>query len=361
MVRPALLALVVALVVSGCLPSSCQRETPRELFPADSLSRQLAEAMPGDTLAVGWQSTGTEAHPLEFPRTTAFGPEGTLYVSDAQRNSLFAFDGTAGTLLEEFTVDTFSFPYVTGVRGDTVLVFNPESHHIDFVVEGRSVRQVPTPSGDDIPRRDGLLYTAADSGHLYFKAVGDRFDSYIARLDEHDGQILARAALEGPFWRHAGFMRPWDDQLLSLSFYRPVADVLPTDWSDGATVDTLAFTGFDSPMLARSRAFMAGDINQPPFLTASAVPVGAHLFVLNLRIGWLQVDVFDRDGQLQHRLLQPRPTVDREFRPVDMAVHREADGAYRIAIVQTSPQPLVRTYRWLPAEDNRVTEAAAVR
>ena len=358
MARSALLVLLAALVLGGCLPSSCQREAPRELFPADSLSRSIAEATPADTLALGWQSSGTEAHPLEFPRTAMFGPEGTLYISDARRNSLFAFDGMAGTLQHAYTDDRFTFPYISGVRGDTVLVFNPDAHHIDFVVEGQPVRQVPTPSGDQIPRRDGLLFTAADSARLYFKAVGEGFDGYVARLSD-DGTIEARAALPQAYWRHAGFLRVWDERLLSLSYYRPVADVLPTDWRDGAAVDTLAFTGFDSPMLARSRAFMQGDISQPPFLTASAVPVGDKLFVLNLRIGWLQVDVFDRAGQLQHRLLQPRPTIDREFRPVDLAVHREADGAYRLAIVQTNPEPLVRTFRWVPDEAApQVTEAA---
>lgn len=346
MVRSALLVLAVALLVSGCLPSSCQREAPRELFPADSLSRAVAEAVPADTLALGWQSSGTEAHPLAFPRTATFGPDGTLYVSDGRRNSLFAFDGSTGTLQDEYTDDRFAFPYITAVRGDTVLVFNPEAHHIDFVVEGQPVRQVPTPSGDQIPRRDGLLFTAADSAHLYFKAVGEDFDGYVARLTD-EGAIDARAALPQAYWRHAGFLRVWDERLLSLSYYRPVADVLPTDWRAGATVDTLAFAGFDSPMLARSRAFMEGEINQPPFLTASAVPVGERLFVLNLRIGWLQVDVYDRAGELQHRLLQPLPTIDREFRPVDLAVHREADGTYRLAIVQTSPEALVRTFRWV--------------
>ena len=347
MVRPALLVLAAALVVSGCLPSSCQRETPHELFPADSLSRGVAEALPADTLALGWQSGGTEAHPLAFPRTAMFGPEGTLYVSDARRNSLFVFDGATGVLRHEHTNDRLAFPYISGMRGDTLLVFNPEAHHIDFVVEGQPVRQVPTPSGDQIPRRDGLLFTAADSAHLYFKAVGEDFDGYVARLSD-DGAIDARAALPQPYWRHAGFLRVWGERLLSLSYYRPVADVLPADWRGDVTADTLAFTGFDSPMLARSRAFVEGEISQPPFLTASAVPVDDRLFVLNLRIGWLQVDVFDRDGQLQHRLLQPRPTIDREFRPVDLAVHRAADGTYRLAIVQTSPEALVRTFRWMP-------------
>ncbi len=347
MLRHGLGFLVLALLLSGCLPSSCQREQPRELFPADSLSRSIAEQIPADSLAIGWQSEGTEAHPLARPRTVAFGNDGELFVSDVERNSIFVFDGSAGTFIDEISHDeAFAFPYITGVRGDTLLVFNPDTHHIDFLVNGELTRRISTPSEDEIPRRRGLLYTAADDDHVYFKAVGENFDSYLARLSD-TGEINARVSLDQAHWRHAGFLRTWDDRLLSLSFYRPVADVVSTDAMENQSkVDTLAFRGFDSPMLPRSRAFVQGDASQPPFLSASAVPVDDYLFVMNMRIGWLHVDVFDREGELQHRLLQRRPQIDREFSPVDMAVVRTDDGDYRIAIVQTSPQPLVRTFLW---------------
>lgn len=337
-VLPVQLAILLTLL-AGCLPSSCRRETSRALLPADSLSRQTAAAVPVDTLEVLWRAAASEGQPLAYPRTVRFSPEGRrLYVSDAERNSIFVFD-QRGTPLREITAEGFDIPYLAGFRGDTLLVFSPEARRIDFVVGGRSVRRVPTPEA--VPEAGRLQYAAASDGALYVKLLGDDFPGYIARLDER-GEVAARYPLPGPSWRHAGLLHAWGDTLLSLSGFRPVVDVL----TPGGRLDTLALVGFDSPMLARSRSFLLGDVAEAPLLSAAAAPAGDLLFVLNLRPGWLRVDVYDRTGRLQHVLVQPAPGLDRRFFPVDLGVHRRPDGEYLLAVLTGQPIPALTLYRW---------------
>ena len=77
---------------------------------------------------------------------------------------------------------------------------------------------------------------------------------------------------------------------MSLSGFRPVVNLLPRDFRDGTTPDSLALVGFGSPMLERRYAFGQGDATEAPLLTPAAAPVGDTLFVLNLRPGWVQID-----------------------------------------------------------------------
>ena len=330
--------LLLLLLLPGCLPYSCNRTETRALAPADSLSRQIAAGVVPDTLEALWQTAGPEATPLVFPRTVGFGPGGQLYVTDAEADRLFAFSAE-GTLLEVHTWDGLAVPYLAGRRGDTLVVFSPETHRLDFVVDGVPVRTVATP--DDLPRGP-LQYAAATSRALFFKVDGDDFDGYLARLDEA-GRVDERYALPGPPWRHAGLLRAWGDSLLSLAGYRPVIDVLPPG---GTRLDTLALAGFDSPMLPRSYAFLRGDTHAPPLLSSAAAPAGDRLFVLNLRAGWLRIDVYDRQGHLQAVLVQEDPQYDRQFFPMDLAVRRAEDGAYEIAVAVPKPRPALHLYRW---------------
>lgn len=347
--RNALLALVLALLMSGCWPSACQREEHRELFPADSLSRELARAEPADTLTHLWDSGPSfdDAPALEHPRTLLYGEDGRLYLSDAEADRIFTLDDE-GQPLEVIESDDLDHPYLAGLRGDTVLVFNPADHHIDFFIDGASAHRIPTPENEDLPEEQPLLYTAADADHVYFKAVGENFDNYVARLSR-DGAIEERLGLPGPYWRHAGLLRPWGDTLASLSFYRPVVDVMPRELSESAArVDTLALMGFDSPMLGRSRSFVEGDLSEPPMMAMSASAAGDYLFVLNARPGWVHVDVFDREGELVRALSQADVQPSRSFYPMDLAVREREDGNYDIAVALIEPDPHVRLYRWTP-------------
>lgn len=330
--------LFTLVTLAGCLPSSCQRQESRALLPADSLSRRRAEAVPMDTMRLVWRASGSEALPMAYPRTVRFGPDGRVYVSDVERNSVLVFS-TDGGQAEEVAPGAFAVPYLAGFRGDTLVVFNPPALRLDLVLEGRVVRSLAIPAE---PVRGALVYAAASDSAYFFKQIGGEVDGYLVRLDAN-GDIAGRFALDGPVWRYAGLLRVWGDSLLSLSGYRPVADVLA---GQPMRRDTLALVGFDSPMLPRSRLFLLGEVGEPPLLTPAADAAGELLFVLNLRPGWLQIDVFDRAGLLQRRLTQAVQVPQKAFFPQDLAVRRHPDGGYEAAVVFNQPEPRVELYRF---------------
>lgn len=332
--------LLCILGFSGCLPSSCQREESRALFPADSLSRQIAEQIPVDTLNLVWKSAGPEALPLAYPRTVRFAPDASLYVSDAQQEAVYAFN-IQGQVARYIQAESFTYPYIAGIRGDTLLVFNPEAGHIDFMVGERQVHRVFTPT--ELASRQRLQYTGSSADRIYFKTLGENFEGYIAVLN-NNSQTVQRISLEGPLWRHAGLIRTWGPDVVSLSAYRPILDLLEADGSR----DSLTLIGFDSPMLARSRSFILGNTRQPPLLTSSAAPTDDLLFVLNLRPGWLRVDAYNREGRLQHRLVQDDPSFNQSYYPIDIDVRITQDSSYHMAILVVEPDPHLALYTWKP-------------
>lgn len=343
--RGACLALAGLLFLTGCLPYSCHRETNKAVFPSDSLSRQIARDVPADTLEHVWASAGTEANSLEYPRTVRFLADGQLAVSDAERNSLFRFDGD-GLLEREVVDEAFDVPYLVGTREDTLLVFNAGADRVDWVAEDR--RLSSRSFSIDRPAPETLVYMVATDTSVFAKVVGEETESFIARLDD-EGRPEARALLEGPHWRHAGFLRLWGDSLVSLSGFRPVVDLLPATFRESARPDSLALVGFDSPMLERSYAFAQGDVSKAPLLTPAAAPVGNLLFVLNLRPGWVQVDAYDRSGRLQHRLIERHETGDQNFYPLALDARRTDEG-YEFAVTLRSPEPRLEVFRWQPSE-----------
>jgi DNA-binding beta-propeller fold protein YncE len=321
-------------------------------MPSDSLSRQVAQQTPLDTLELVWSATGDSSRRLRFPRTVAFGPERQLVVSDAERNSLFAFTPN-GQFVRETTIDLFDIPYLIGVRGDTLVVLNVGTDQMMLVHNGRLIRNLPVAVGR--AGRSSLLYGAASDTALYAKVVGDEVDNFVARINR-SGEVMTHVPLPGPPWRHAGMLRIWGDSLLSLSGFRPVVDVLSLPLTDTTQVDSMALRGFDSPMLPRSRAFVTGEVSTAPLLTAAAAPAGNRLFVLNLRPGWLQVDTYDRTGQIQHRLTQVDSVYEENFYPRDIAVQAR-EGGYDIAVVFTAPEPRLALYRWVPSGTGAETVA----
>lgn len=331
------------LLLTGCLPYSCQREPNESLFPSDSLSRRVAQTAPVDTLRSVGASTGTKPHPLRYPRTVRFVTGGTIAVSDAERNSLFRFD-SSGAFQREIRDEAFAVPYLIGHRQDTLVVFNAETDRIDFVTDGR--RLADRSITYDRPSPETLVYMLATDTSLYAKGVGRGVGSHVVRLDSTGGGV-ARADLGGPFWRRAGFLRRWGDSLVSLSGYRPVVHTLPRGFGEGAHADSLSLVGFDSPMLERSYAYATGDVDKPPLLTASAAAAGDFLFVLNLRPGWVQIDVYDRSGHLEHRLVESHSGGNRNFYPLDLDARR-AGGGYHFAVTMRSPEPRVELFVWEP-------------
>jgi hypothetical protein len=333
--------LLATFVLAGCLPSSCKRVEPRALFPADSLSRVLAEATPVDTLDLMWETTGPEALPFEYPRTVLFDAAGVLHVSDAEANAVHAFDAQGQPLYQAQDND-FPIPFLAGAAGDTVAVFSPSAHAVRLLIGQRLIATIPTPS--DLPRTQLLQYAAFGPGGLYVKILGEAYDNFIGRLDA-SGAIEARWPLEGPIWRFSGKIVVTGDTLLSACGYRPVLDLI----RPLSARDTLALAGFDSPMLARSRSFVLGDLYDPPLLTPSMAVTGDRIFVLNIRPGWLLIDVYNLAGRLQRRLVQQAPVFAQSFYPIDLAAHPAGNG-FDIAVVYLEPQPRLALYRWEGAE-----------
>jgi len=167
--RGLLVFLLGGVVLPGCLPYSCQPQPNEALYPSDSLSRQVAQDTPVDTLEGLWQAGDTEGRALAHPRTVRFVEGGRLVVSDVERNSLFRF-GADGRLVREVDDGGFQTPYLIGTRGDTLLVFNAGSNRIDRVVDGgrRADRSVTY----ERPAPETLVYMLATDTTLYAKVVG---------------------------------------------------------------------------------------------------------------------------------------------------------------------------------------------
>lgn len=337
MMRHATWLFGLALLLAGCLPSSCRREEPTALLPADSLSRQVAATVPFDTLHLRWTVSASEALPLKRPRTVQFGPDDLLYVSDAERHFLAVFD-TTGTLRDTLQPAGVRYPYLAGFRKDTLVVLAPEARQLVLLVGRRVVQRLDLPAS--LPDR-ALLYAAVTPVGYFVKALREGQGGRLMELDRQ-GRVLRQQLLPNPYWRYAGFVRAWGDTLLSLAGFRPVID----RWWPNGRLDTLALVGFDSPMLARSRSFFVGEVYEAPLLTSSAVPVDSLLFVLNLRPGWVQIDGYNlRDGRLCCRLIPPTQPLNRQFYPHDLAVQCRTASCL-LVVVLNDPAPRMIAYRW---------------
>lgn len=332
--------IATVALLAGCLPSSCRRIESRDISPADSLSRRMASVITPDSLQ---SFEPLRVSTMAWPRTVFFASDGSLYASDVESARIFEFSST-GDLRREIAGDSLKAPYIAGLRGDTLLVFNPEARRIDFLLQGAFLHSVSLPRG--IPR-EALLYAAAGPVDLYLKVTGRNLSGYILRIGG-DGVIRARTPLSGSEWRNAGQLRVWGDTLLSLSGFLPMVDIVPADLS--RLPDSLALKGFDSPMLRRTYGFLKGETRQAPLLSGSAAAAGGLLFVLNMRPGWLRVDVYDWAGILRHILLGGEPGYDKRFYPMDIAVRPLPDGSFDLAVAVKEPVPEVRRFRW--AGDN---------
>lgn len=326
---------------SGCLPSACNRTESRALLPADSLSRDIASELPVDTLRTAGSFVGET---LAYPRTLGYAPDGRLWVADSETEVILReASGADSLVLDAVAQLPGAVPWLAGFRGDTVAVYSPARHAMLLIAADGAVLDTVSLGGDR-PARGAFTWAAADSAGFMVKVLAEDFDGYVARLDR-SGAVVESRPLPGPTWLHAGLLRPWGARVASLRGYLPAIDI----WA-GGNIDSLSLVGFDSPMLSRTRSFLLGDVNQPPLITSSAAPVGDRLFVLNMRPGWLRVDVFDESGRLLHILTQPDPEFRQEYFPTDIAVRRLAEGGYELAVSLVQPEARVDRYRWKPAE-----------
>ena len=135
--------LLASLFLTGCLPSSCSRNEPRSITPADSLSREFAQTFPVDTLTV-LEAINTGMDELQYPRTLAYDANGLLWVTDTARHILLAFESGFVEPVERDTIPD-SFPYLAGFRakypsnsGATTLLTNPVSVAVTYLNPPRS-------------------------------------------------------------------------------------------------------------------------------------------------------------------------------------------------------------------------------
>ena len=304
-------------------------------MPADSLSRAMAEGLPVDTLeAVGVVATG-----LGHPRTVQFAPDGSLWFTDTETGSVYRVEDDEEAVLRMQRPG--SFPYLAGFGADTALVFEPASHAM-WRIGPAPGDTLEVPLGGRQPATGGLRYAAGNGTDWYVKIVGEEFDGYLARLNPITGMVTDSVALPGPSWRWAGLLRPDSAGVWSLAAFLPRVD----RWLPGSPVDSLRLTGFDSPMLARTRQFLLGDTNAPPMLSASSAITSTSIYVLNMRPGWLHVDVFSLDGTLRQRLTQPDPGFNQDYYPTDLAVRELADGTLEIAVAILQPEPRIDLFRY---------------
>ena len=337
--------VVAALFLAGCLPSSCKRSETRAVTAADSLSRHLAATLTPDTLELLSTLRGPGDAPLAYPRTVMFSDRGDLYVGDAERGSVHHFSRSL-EWLSESTWDGADTPYLAGMRGDTVIAFNPVDRMFDLIFEGRLEASVPVLH--DAPA--GALQYAAASASAYFVKVVPKDDSaYISRI-ANNGAPEMRWILTDSQWRNAGMLRLRGDSLLSLSAFYPIADI--ASLTAGNSVHSQPLIGFDSPMLHRTRAFDAGKGRGAPLLMSSATWHDQTLYVLNLRPGWLRIDMYDSSGTLRRIFVDGAPVLRKSFYPMDLSVRVDGKHA-QVAVAFVEPVPEVRVYS-LPDAPNHM-------
>lgn len=332
--RPVILLALLGLL-SACRPFG--RSESSDLMPSDSLSRKIAVQVPIERLERLWISASVPNDEMIHPQTVRFGPEEQIYISDVEQNRVFIYD-LNGRRVGQIASPDFKYPYLAGFKGDTVLVLNRGLNRLEYYKNGNKVHVVSVPTGP-------MTYVLYHKNQYYFKATGgdDTYQGFMARMNP-DGRIGWPSAKfsKKRFWRYAGNLRMWGDRPMSLSGFRPVVDFLRPDGG----LDTLKLTGFDSPMLRQSRAFLIGDEWNPPLLTSSAVALDSSLFVLNLRAGWLRIDRYDEKGRLRQVAETPKPQYQKNWTPMDMDVKLLPDGRLIFAVAYHEPTPSVRLYQW---------------
>jgi hypothetical protein len=297
-----------AIVLWGCSPFSRKSE-PKVLFPADSLSRDIAASVPVEALALDWRTNGGES---AYFSSILLGPDTTIWTGDLGRQSVrrFKLDGS-----ELPATGGFTYPYLSGLRGRDVAVFDAGSNRVIFVNDPTSGVDLPATGEESaaLSRQVALLDNV-----VYLKDAQPG-QTTIYRLNTAGGDHEVLATLPGPVWHHFGVLRPWRGKLVSVSSYRPTLQTV-----EEGRIDSLHLDGFDSPMLARVRSYTLGEIDEPPLIISGVYGVGDNLYVLNLRPGYVRIDVFNADARLT-RILQyesPEPT---GFTPVDLVVTTDAD------------------------------------
>ena len=356
--RPLALAALLTVVLAGCLPT-CRREEDKRLTPADSAGRAVSLAAGADTLVPLWSRDARTMPGLQYPRTLRFTPVGgalggRLVVADPATGDLWTI-GPGGAPARRHALG-LSGPYLAGFRSDSVVVYEVGVNRFSIVAADsagalRVARRVPftgLPSDQTLVR-----YGAAWLGGFAVKYSSEESGAGLLLLDA-SGRVRHRERLAGPHWRFAGPLRTSGDTLVSVCGFRPVVDrfTASVDSSGAAPKlvvrrDSEALVGFDSPMLARSRRFLTGDVSSPPLLLPSVAVLGAgELVALNLRLGWIEADRYGPDGRLRARIVERLVTLNPDVLPDDLDARRLADGSLEIVVAVPRPRGRIVAFRW---------------
>jgi hypothetical protein len=299
--------VLAAGTLAGCLPFGNQSE-PTELYPADSLSKRLAADIESTPLRIDFR---LEPDTASYFASMQLGPDSTVWIGNLASGSIDRFT-LAGQPLESIRHTEMTYPYLSGAVDSTVYVYDAGSERLITVNHGvvDDVRDLPVRAGAMNLARSIAVF----GNHVYVKDTGRGDAATLTVLTRSDPTSLPnRTRLRGEAWRYHGVMRPWNGRITGSSAFQPVLYMFQPSWP----VDSLRLKGFDSPMLARSRAFALGDVSDPPLMISAFSASGANLFVLNVRPGTIRIDEYDAKGVLQRifEWIAPEPEA---FTPVDL-------------------------------------------
>lgn len=322
MVHRSKLALLAAfLILSGCSPFG-DRTEPTELFPADSVSRAIAADVSPAELQLLQRIQTQES---SFWGSIQFGPDSLIWIGDLATSSIrrFALDGTEQSALAS---EHLVYPYLAGASGDSVYVFDVGRESLLLIDSGaiETVTELPARVGGNQLSR----FVAVRGGVAYVKDTGAADQATMATVSG-DGSVR-RSVLPGPSWRYHGIMRSWGDRVMGVASYHPMLYM----FDDDAGLDSLRLSGFDSPMLARSRSFALGETDQPPLMISGAAAIDDLLYVINVRPGIIRIDEYDVNGDLQRVFQRESPEPD-PFTPVDLIVLPDTDGGLLFVVAST--------------------------
>jgi hypothetical protein len=317
--------LALALwLLSGCSPFGSSSE-PKDLFPADSVSRQIAEAIAPETLEL---LIRIEPDTATFFGSMQIGPDSLIWIGDLSDRSIRRFT-LGGEEMTAIRSPEIQYPYLAGRSGSTSFIFDVGTESLLRVESAHFVDRIALPA-----RAGGLSlsrFVSVVGEHMYVKDTGSRDNATLAVSSL--GGPPVRVKLPGQPWRYHGVLKTWGQRMVGVSSFRPILYF----FDSFARLDSMSLVGFDSPMLARSRAFALGEVSDPPLLISSFSAVANRLFVLNVRPGILRIDEYDETGRLM-RAFQREAPVPESYTPVDLIALPDSSRGLLFFVISTSAQ-----------------------
>ena len=316
--------LLAGSLFAACFPFG-DRSEPSELFPSDSVSRAIAVKIIPETLEL---LNRVEPDAAAFFGSIQLGPDSLIWVGDLSTSSIRRFT-LAAEELPPIRSGEIAYPYLAGRSGSSSFVYDVGTEML-LRLDGENVEATWS-----LPTRTGGLslsrFVSVLNGYSYVKDAGslDHATMAVSRL----GEAPVRTRLPGKPWRYHGILRAWGDRMAGVSSFRPVLYF----FDPSAQLDSMSLKGFNSPMLARSRAFELGEVADPPLMISSFSTIGERLFVLNVRPGTLRIDEYDAAGTLQQVFQREAPEPE-SFTPIDLLALPNVAGHLTFYVLSTSTE-----------------------